>query len=76
MAKKEQWEIEHEKKVKAREEGMKAMSDDQMKAVDLAYISLRDTLSYIQDCWDLQISDVSKMEEAMWSLHHEFNKGK
>ena len=75
MAKKEQWKIENEKKVKAREEGMKAMSDSQMKAVDLAYISLRDTLSCIQDCWDLQISDVSKMQEAMWSLHHEFNKG-
>jgi hypothetical protein len=75
MAKKEQWEIEHEKKVKARSEGMKAMSDDQIKAVDLAYTSLRDTLSYIHDCWDLQISDVSKMEQAMWSLHHEFNKG-
>ena len=76
MAKKEQWEIEHDKRVKAREEGMKAMSDDQIKAIDLAYTSLRDTLSYIQDCWDLQISDVSKMEQAMWSLHNEFNKGK
>ena len=72
---KQDWKIEHDKKVKAREEGMKAMSDAQMKAVDLAYISLRDALSYIQDCWDLQISDVSKMEQAMWSLHHEFNKG-
>lgn len=72
---KQDWKIEHDKKVKAREEGMKAMSDAQMKAVDLAYISLRDTLSYIQDCWDLQISDVAKMEQAMWSLHHEFNKG-
>ena len=41
MAKKEQWEIEHDKRVKAREEGMKAMSDDQIKAIDLAYTSLR-----------------------------------
>jgi hypothetical protein len=72
---KQDWQVEHEKKVKAREKGMKAMSDAQIEAVNLAYKSLSDTLQYIHDCWDLQISDVAKMEQAMWSLHHEFNKG-
>jgi len=41
---KQDWEIEHDKKVKAREKGMKAMSDAQIEAVNLAYKSLSDTL--------------------------------
>jgi hypothetical protein len=73
MSKKEDWEIKYDKKQKERIQGMKNMTDEQNNAINELYDAVNDIVIEIQECFDVRMSDVAKLEDAKWKIYHAFN---
>lgn len=71
--KKEDWEIKYNKKQKERIQGMKNMTDEQNNAINELYDAVNDIICEIQECFDVRMSDVGKLEDAKWKIYHAFN---
>ena len=58
--------------IAARAKFMESLKADQRKALDKTYETIRDCLQMLNDCNDLYVSDVGKLEAALWQLHNAF----
>ena len=74
MSKKSQWEIEREQRIAKQAKAMKALTDDQLAAIDLVVKSLRSSLNTLNEIQDLYLSDVRDLETAYWKMYNAFNK--
>ena len=68
------YQIEREKRMAIQAKAMKALTQAQQEALDVAYKSLKNSLSMIKDTNDLYMSDIQAMEDAYWKMHYSFNK--
>lgn len=73
MTKKQDWEIERDKKRELRKKGLQSLTLEQIQAVHETYNALNSALLSIRDLNDIMLSDVKALDEACHDLHHEFN---
>lgn len=73
MGRKSKWELERDKEEALKKKAMKSLTQDQMKAINKAYESIRDALCNAREIEDLYLSDIRSLDMAMWKLKHEFN---
>ena len=73
MTKKNEWQIEREKQQAANKKAMANLTSEQMQAIKQTHKALRDALSMLTDCHDLYLSDINKLNDAFWSINHQFN---
>jgi|TARA_R110000803_G_scaffold165597_1_gene229086 hypothetical protein len=69
----EQWEIDRNKEKAMVQKAFDALTKDQVKSLYKTHDALVDALDMINDCRDLYLSDVKRLESAYWSLKHNFN---
>ena len=75
MGRKNQWEIERDKADALREKSMKGLTEDQLKAINRTYKAIEDALHNIREMEDLYLSDIRNLDNAFWTLKHQFNLG-
>ena len=75
MTKKNQYEIERDKEQAIRAKAMKALSEDQLKAINRTYKAIDNALHNIREIEDLYLSDIRNLDNALWKLKHQFNLG-
>ena len=73
MTKKQDWEIERDKKRELRKKSLQALTLEQIQAVHETYEALNSTLISIRDLNDIMLSDIKALDDACHNLHHEFN---
>jgi len=73
MTKKNEYQIEREKQQAANKKAMASLTSEQLQAIKQTHKALRDALSMLTDCHDLYLSDINKLNEAFWSINHQFN---
>jgi hypothetical protein len=71
--KKEAWEIEYNKKVIARNKGMKNLTNEQKTAINELYDITNDVIVDIGECFDIRLEDIRKLDNAKWKVFHAFN---
>ena len=75
MTKKDKWEIERDEQDAIRAKAMKALSEDQLKAINKTYKAIENVLFNIREMEDLYLSDIRNLDNAFWKLKHQFNLG-
>ncbi len=73
MTKKNEYEIEREKQKLLRKKAMNSLTKEQIDAINFTHETLSDALSMLTDCHDLYLSDINKLNDAFWSINHQFN---
>ena len=73
MGRKSKWELERDKEEALRRKALKSLTQDQQKAINKAYESIRDALCNAREIDDLYLSDIRNLDMAMWKLKHQFN---
>ena len=73
--KKEDWQIEREKRLAAQAKALASLTDNQRIAIDQAYEAMQTIRTNIYDMSDLYLSDIQKLDSAFWSFYNAFNKG-
>jgi hypothetical protein len=72
MGRKAKWELELDKEEALRKKALKSLTEDQLKAINKAYESIKDALCNAREIEDLYLSDIRNLDTAMWKLKHEF----
>ena len=72
MGRKAKWELELDKEEALRKKALKSLTEDQLKAINKAYESIKDALCNAREIEDLYLSDIRNLDMAMWKLKHEF----
>jgi hypothetical protein len=67
-----QWKAERMARYKVTKKLLKSMSEDQRKAIEEAQDVLNNTYFMINECHDLYMSDIGKIESAMYALKFAF----
>jgi len=75
MGRKNQWEIERDKEDALRTKAMNSLTEDQLKALNRTYKALENVLFNIREMEDLYLSDIRNLDNAFWTLKHQFNLG-
>ena len=75
MGRKSKWELERDKEEALKKKAIKSLTEDQLKAINKAYESIKDALCNAREIEDLYLSDIRNLDMAMWKLKHEFNLG-
>ena len=52
---------------------MASLTSEQMQAIKETHKALDDALSMLRECHDLYLSDINKLNDAFWSINHQFN---
>jgi len=73
MGRKSKWELERDKEEALRKKALKSLTEDQLKAINKAYESIKDALCNAREIEDLYLSDIRNLDTAMWKLRHQFN---
>tara|TARA_R100000951_G_C2515785_1_gene141825 strand:- start:195 stop:425 length:231 start_codon:yes stop_codon:yes gene_type:complete len=73
MTKKNEYEIERERQQAANKKAMASLTSEQMQAIKQTHKALDDALSMLRECHDLYLSDINKLNDAFWSINHQFN---
>jgi hypothetical protein len=74
MAKKEQWEIDRDNRIKAEKSGMAALTPRQLEAIKKAHDALRDFVAEWSDGFDLYNCDTPReLNTAFWMMQNHFN---
>jgi len=73
MTKKNKWLLKREKQQAKNKKAMASLTSEQMQAIKQTHKALRDALSMLTDCHDLYLSDINKLNDAFWSINHQFN---
>lgn len=74
MTKKPEWQVVRDKRIAAQAKAMEQLTDQQKEAIDKAYEALRSVTVTVSDIQDIYLSDIRKVETALWSMYHAFNK--
>ena len=72
MGRKSKWELERDKEEALKKKAIKSLTEDQIKAINKAYESIKDALCNAREIEDLYLSDIRNLDTAMWKLKHEF----
>ena len=72
MTKKQDWEIERDKKRELRQNAMRSLTIEQIQAVHSTYEALNAAMLSIRDLNDLSLSEIKALDEACCDLHREF----
>ena len=72
MGRKSKWELERDKEEALKKKAIKSLTEDQIKAINKAYESIKDALCNAREIEDLYLSDIRNLDMAMWKLKHEF----
>ena len=75
MTKKTEWEIDRDKADALKAKAIKSLSEDQLKAINRTYKAIEDALHNIREMEDLYLSDIRNLDNAFWTLKHQFNLG-
>ena len=75
MTTKNEYEIERDNADAIRAKAMKALSEDQLKAINRTYKAIDHALHNIREIEDLYLSDIRNLDNAFWTLKHQFNLG-
>tara|TARA_B110000483_G_scaffold5681_1_gene6728 strand:+ start:1471 stop:1710 length:240 start_codon:yes stop_codon:yes gene_type:complete len=67
-----QWKAERMARYKVTKKLLKSMSEEQSKAIKEAQDVLNNTYFMINECHDLYMSDIGKIESAMYALKFAF----
>ena len=59
-------------KMAARAKFLESLKDDQRKALEKSYETIRDCLQMLNECNDLYVSDVGKLESSFYQLGSAF----
>ena len=73
MGRKNKWELERDKEERIREKAMKSLTKEQLKAIKETHKALQSSLNMLTECNDLYLSDIQKLNDAFWSINHQFN---
>mgnify|MGYP000569057124 CR=1 FL=1 len=73
MGRKSKWELERDKEEALKKKAIKSLTEDQLKAINKAYESIKDALCNAREIEDLYLSDIRNLDTAMWKLKHQFN---
>ena len=73
MGRKSKWELERDKEEALKKKAIKSLTEDQIKAINKAYESIKDALCHAREIEDLYLSDIRNLDTAMWKLKHQFN---
>lgn len=73
MGRKSKWELERDKEEALKKKAIKSLTEDQIKAINKAYESIKDALCNAREIEDLYLSDIRNLDTAMWKLKHQFN---
>lgn len=73
MGRKSKWELERDKEEALKKKALKSLTEDQLKAINKAYESIKDALCNAREIEDLYLSDIRSLDIAMWKLKHQFN---
>ena len=65
MAKKNKWQLELDKEEALRKKALKSLTEDQLKAINKAYESIKDALCNAREIEDLYLSDIRNLDMAM-----------
>lgn len=68
----EEWREERIKRNKALMKNMEQLDYDQLSAVREAYDAINGVMQSFHDCQDVWLSDISKLDTAMWKLKNNF----
>lgn len=66
---------EIDKQNKINQLAMSKLTKAQLKAIRETYKALSLSLDNIRDLQDLNLSDIHRLNDCFWSLHHNFNLG-
>jgi len=73
MTNKNEYQIEREKQQATNKKAMASLTSEQMQAIKQTHKALDDALTMLRDCQDLYLSDINNMNEAFYTLTHQFN---
>ena len=74
MAKKEQWEIDRDKRIKAEKAGIAALTPRQLETIIKAHNALRSFVAQWSDGFDLYDADTPReLNTAFWMMQNHFN---
>lgn len=74
MAKKEQWEIDRDNRIKAEKAGIAALTPRQLETIIKAHKALRSFVGQWSDGFDLYDADTPReLNTAFWMMHNHFN---
>ena len=73
MTKKNEYQIERERQQARNKQAMASLTSEQMQAIKQTHKALDDALTMLRDCQDLYLSDINNMNEAFYTLQHQFN---
>lgn len=73
MGRKSKWELERDKEEALKRKALKSLTEDQLKAINKAYESIKDALCNAREIEDIYLSDIRNLDTAMWKLKHNFN---
>ena len=73
MTSKNEYQIERERQQAANKKAMASLTSEQMQAIKETHKALDDALSMLRECHDLYLSDINKLNDAFWSINHQFN---
>ena len=74
MAKKEQWEIDRDNRIKAEKASMDALTPSQREAIKKAHNALRDFINEWSDGFDLYKVDTPRdISTAYWMMRNNFH---
>ena len=68
----EQWEAERKERDMKRCNAFNKLEQDQKDAIRQALSTMAHCLEMLNDCHDLYLSDVSKLNDAYWCLNNNF----
>lgn len=68
----EQWKAEREAREKALLSSFDQLTDDQQQAIRQMQDAVRGCLNMLEECHDLYLSDIDKLNRAFWGMHHQF----
>jgi len=70
----DEWEVFVAERTEAQENAMDHMTDSQLSAIQEVLIALGGALDMLDECNDLYLSDINKMESSYYKLKSAFNK--
>jgi hypothetical protein len=73
MTKKNEWLLKREKQQAKNKKAMASLTSEQVQAIKQTHKALDDALTMLRDCQDLYLSDINKMNDAFYTLQHQFN---
>ena len=71
--KKDKWQIEREQIEEKQKQGMKSLTKEQLNTIVTSHETLKNILTMLNECQDLYLSDIRKLDDMYWQINNNFN---